>query len=259
MTTIQNPELFERLIAEALAQDFSGWDFSWLEGRWEEDDLPWDFCKIVFERSRSVQSLLDMGTGGGEMLSTLVPFPPQTWATEGYPPNVPVAQARLAPLGCWVVAVDGEDDKLPFKDATFDLIINRHESYAPKEVRRILKPGASFITQQVGGRHTIRLNEWLQETVDYEYADWALEKAVHQLEDAGFQILDAREAFPGKRFFDIGAVVFYLKIIAWQIEDFSVERYYDKLAALHNEIQTRGAFEASSHYFYIEARKKKER
>lgn len=255
MTTIQNLKLFERLIAEALAQDFSGWDFSCLDGRWEEAELPWDYRKVVFGCSRSVQSLLDMGTGGGEMLATLAPLPPQALATEGYPPNVPVARARLAPLGCRVVAVDGDEDDLPFEAETFDLVINRHESYFPLEVRRILKPRASFITQQVGGRHTIRLNEWLQETVYYEYADWDLEKAVRQLEEVGFQILDTREAFPCKKFFDIGAVVFYLKVIAWQIEDFSVERYYDRLAALHNEIQEHGSFEASSHYFYIEARK----
>lgn len=255
MPTIQNQELFQRLLADALAQDFSGWDFSYLDGRWEEDDLPWNYRQIVFKRSRSVHSLLDMGTGGGEMLSTLAPLPPRTWATEGYPPNLPVAHARLTPLGCQVAAVDESEEHLPFDDDTFDLVINRHESYLPAEVRRILRPGASFITQQVGGQHAIGLNKWLQETVDYKYADWTLEKATRQLREAGFKIVDARQAFPGLRFFDIGAIAFYLKVISWQVEDFSVERYYDKLAALHNEIQKRGALEVSSHYFYIEAYK----
>ncbi len=255
MTTIQNPKLFERLISDALAQDFSGWEFSYLKGRWQEDELPWNYREIVFERSHGLQSLLDIGTGGGEMLSTLAPLPPHTWATEAYPPNVPVAGARLHPLGCRVVAVESDEQALPFKDETFDLIIDRHECYSPAEVRRILKPGASFLTQQVGGRHSLRLNEWFQETVHYAYADWDLEKAVCQLEEAGFQILEAREAFHRQWFLDVGAVVFYLKVITWQIEDFTVERYYDKLVALHNEIQEHGAFEASSHYFYIEAQK----
>jgi hypothetical protein len=36
-------------------------------------------------------SLLDMGTGGGELLASMAPLP-DVWATEGYPPNVPIAR-----------------------------------------------------------------------------------------------------------------------------------------------------------------------
>jgi hypothetical protein len=32
---------FDQFVAEALAQDFSVWDFSWLHGRWYEEDPPW--------------------------------------------------------------------------------------------------------------------------------------------------------------------------------------------------------------------------
>lgn len=40
-----------------------------------------------------------MGTGGGEFLAGLQPLPPHTCATEGYPPNIPIAQQRLKRLG----------------------------------------------------------------------------------------------------------------------------------------------------------------
>jgi hypothetical protein len=66
---------------------------------------------------------------------------------------------------------------------------------------------------------------------------------------------DVREDFPALHFFDIGAVVFYLKVITWQIADFSVDRYHTKLLALHQHIQDTGALEISSHYFFIEAKK----
>lgn len=44
---------------------------------------------------RQVDSMLDMGAGGGEFLAMLTPLPRSTWATEGYRPNVTVARAKL--------------------------------------------------------------------------------------------------------------------------------------------------------------------
>jgi SAM-dependent methyltransferase len=78
------------------------------------------------------------------------PFPELAYATEAYAPNVPVAKKRLEPLGVRVTAID-DDDSLPFDDAGFDLVLNKHESFSPAEVRRILRPGGTFLTQQVGG------------------------------------------------------------------------------------------------------------
>ena len=40
------------------------------------------------------------------------------------------------------------------------------------------------------------------------------------------------EAFPKTQFADIGAIVFYAKVIPWEFPDFSVERYCDRLLAL---------------------------
>jgi len=71
---IMNQDTFESLIAEALQQDFSGWDFSYLQGRWHGNNPSWDYRQIVFDRSRQIHSLLDLGTGGVEVLSILIPF-----------------------------------------------------------------------------------------------------------------------------------------------------------------------------------------
>ncbi len=161
MTT--DPE-FERLIAAAEAYTMEGWDWSALEGRYVEAGPPWDYRAEVTALLSTAQTLLDMGTGGGEFLSSLASLPPECWATEAYPPNLPVAAARLGPLGVRVVAVD-DDNHLPLPDAHFDLVINRHESFDPHEVRRILRPGGRFISQQVGGQDNVELNRALQETV----------------------------------------------------------------------------------------------
>ena len=90
------------------------------------------------------KSMLDMGTGGGEFLSMLQPFPSTIYATEGYAPNVPIARKKLEPLGVTVVEVN-DDTALPFQDGQFNLILNQHESYAASEVKEsFLKMGFSL-------------------------------------------------------------------------------------------------------------------
>ena len=152
---------FEQLIQEALAHSFSGWNFSWLDGRWHEVAPSWNYRQMVEDKTKNAASLLDMGTGGGEFLSSLPNLPPMTYATEGYAPNIPVAKERLEPLGIKVAQVV-DDNALPLPSTAFDLVVNRHESYALPEVLRILRPGGLFLTQQVGPRDCIELNQYLE-------------------------------------------------------------------------------------------------
>ena len=235
---------------------FAGWDFSHLAGKMVEDHaLPWDYRATVCSHLNTAQSLLDMGTGGGEFLASLQPLPPAVYATEGYPPNIPVARQRLEPLGVRVVEVS-EDGILSFQDQQFDLVINRHESYEPQELFRVLKPSGHFVTQQVGGLNNLDLNAALQAShADFGMTYWNLDYAVKQIENAGLRVLEQREAFPVTRFFDVGAIVYYLKVISWQIPDFSVEKYFEQLLELQRRIQTDGNLRVSSHRFFIVARK----
>ncbi len=96
---------FDDLVAEALAAPVAGWDFSWMEGRSSTQPPPWSYEEIVSEHAAAAQAMLDMGTGGGELLAGLAARAPVTVATEAWAPNVPVAAARLAPLGIAVVQV----------------------------------------------------------------------------------------------------------------------------------------------------------
>ena len=244
------------------AQPFKGWEFAHLQGRMVEEPLPWDYARMVLEALPAAEALLDMGTGGGEFLSSLRPLPPGTRATEGYAPNVRIARERLEPLGIKVYEVE-DDARLPFGEAEFDLVINRHESYEPIEVHRILRPGGRFVTQQVGGRNNTDLNAMLGAPEAGEPGlgmpvgtpDWNLAHARRALEDAGFEVRDAREAFPLISFADVGAVVYYLKAIPWQIPDFSVDRYFDRLKDLGRDAQRKGYITVRGHRFLLDATK----
>lgn len=251
---IQQEGLFNFLLADANTP-FAGWNFSYITatGRMVEAPLPWSYASILLNQFRNTQSLLDMGTGGGEYLSFLQPLPAHTCATEGYAPNVPIARQLLEPLGVKVYEAKG-NSTLPFADNQFDLVINRHEAYSVREVWRILKPGGQFITQQVGGSNCVELNSLLGAPT-YQYANWQLDYAVQELQDAGWHIAMQKEDRPITRFFDVGALIYYLKAIPWQVSDFSVEKYFDKLVKLHNRIQQEQYFDVHYHRFLIIARK----
>ena len=245
---------FEDLIRKAEEAHFSGWDFSWLNDRLAEDPLPWDYRRILLDYLPSAAALLDMGTGGGEFLSALPNRPANTHATESYPPNIKLAKERLEPLGIRVHPI-ADDHNLPLPKDSFDLVINRHESYHPQEIHRILKPGGIFITQQVGGEDNLALNHFLAPNIGLEYGDWYLKKAVTGLTQAGLQVLMQQEAKPENRFLDIGAVVYYLKVIEWQIPGFDVEKARDRLYAMHQDIDKNGYFAANYHRFILVAKK----
>ncbi len=89
----------------------------------------------------------------------------------------------------------------------------------------------------------------------FEFIDWGPAVAVQQLQAAGLAVVEQLEAFPETRVADIGAVVYYLRAIPWQIEGFTVEGYRVKLLALHSQILRDNGLTLHSHRFYIEARK----
>lgn len=240
---------FELLIEEA-QRPFLGWGFSYVKDRMVTAPLKWSYTTEILPVLRQVNSLLDMGTGGGEFLSMLQPFPEKTCATEAHDPNVPVAKKRLESLGVEIVGISG-DENLPFEDGIFDLIINRHESYSPSEVHRILSEEGIFLTQQVGAHNDDGLREFFLNDKVSDYPEWTADFAANQLENNGFKILKKKECFPIKRFFDVGAIVFYLLAVPWEVPGFTVEKYRDKLFKLHTIISDSEYIDYVSHRFLI--------
>lgn len=83
---------FEELVAEAAAVPLTGWDFGWQSGRTAGSEPSWSYPEMAGELLRDCDALLDVDTGGGELLAALAPLPARTTAVEGWRPN-------LAPRG----------------------------------------------------------------------------------------------------------------------------------------------------------------
>jgi len=242
-------------VAEAEAAPIHGWDFSWLEGRASEDRPSWHYAELVADRAGAVDALLDLQSGGGEMLGRLPRFPPLTVAVEGWKPNGAIAGAHLGPLGVFVVAADTDIPFFPFADATFDLVTSRHPvDVCWPEIARVLRPSGTYLSQQVGPHSVGELTEFmLGPQPPGSLRDPELAKS--SAEDAGLRVVDLRVERPRIVFNDIGAVVYFLRLVVWFIPDFTVYGYRDQLLALHERIDRDGPFIAHSARFLIEAKK----
>jgi SAM-dependent methyltransferase len=247
------PDDFDALVAEAEAAPIAGWDFSWLDGRATEERPPWGYARMVASRLPDVDGLLDVQTGGGEMLASVRPLPPRTVATEPWPPNVSVAARRLVPLGAHVVAADGPE--LPFRDDSFDLVVSRHPTVTPwPAIARVLRPGGTFLSQQIGADNVEELGATIRGPRP-PAPTRGPERERRGAEANGMEVVDVREAALRCVFDDIAAVVYFLRLVVWIVPGFSVDRYRTELRALHDRMRAEGPFVATSHRFLIEARK----
>ncbi len=236
--------------------NITGWDFTPLtkSGRMQESPLPWDYHATVKEYIPGVIRMLDMGTGGGEFLMTLLPLPKESFATERYEPNVKIAEENLKPIGVKVIS-GYKDNALPFENNFFDLVINRHEYYDPAEVHRILKLGGYFITQQVKGNCDNSITDLFASNNDNDFKEWCFDKATVELKNYGFEILNKGEAIGFTIFSDIEALVSYIKVINWLVPDFSIEKYSETLNKVKLIIEEKGCFKSTLDRFFLVSKK----
>lgn len=237
---------FDDLISEALAAPVGGWNFSWIEGRSSTEPPPWSYEEIVAAHAAEARAMLDMGTGGGEVLASLKARAPVTVATEAWAPNVTVARERLAPLGITVVQVEGAPDnmdqpaqqggELPFGDQEFDLVINRHEAFLATEVARVLEPGGTFLTQQADSGSYDDLRAALGQGEQAATPSW-LGLAVEQCEAAGLTVVDAKRGDERLSLHDVGALVYFLRVVPWAAPGFEPRDERAALQSIHERLQ----------------------
>lgn len=232
-----------------------GWDFSHIHGRYEEEqDLPWDYESVVRHYLTQDTELLDCDTGGGEFLLSLKHPYCKTSATEGYPPNVAICKETFAPLGVHFTECNNAS-AIPFSDASFDMIINRHGDFDPTELYRLLKNDGIFVTEQVGGENDRDLVDMVLPGTEKPFPHLNLKEQRKAFESAGFQILQAEEAFRPILFYDVAAFVWFARIVEWEFPGFSVDSCFENLLKMHKIIENDGRITGTIHRYLIVARK----
>jgi SAM-dependent methyltransferase len=246
---------FDELVAEAAAARIDGWDFSWLDGRASERRPSWGYQRLMSQRLTTASAGLDIDTGGGEVLAGATSFPPTMVATESWPPNAAMATALLHPRGVVVVATRDEPT-LPFADQAFDLVTSRHATVVRwSEIARVLRPGGSYLAQQIGPATMKELFEYFLGPQPAKWAELEPDVQTAQAQAAGLEVVQMRMERLRSEFFDIGAVIYFLRKVIWTVPDFTVELYRERLRAMHEQIEADGVFVAHATRLLVEARK----
>jgi SAM-dependent methyltransferase len=213
------------------ARAFTGWNFDDLDVTPIEATPPWNYAAIARRRALTAPRVLDIATGGGEVLSRIIAEPRRrVVATERWHVNAPLARDRLRPVGVQVVRA--RSSQLPFDDSSFDLVIDRHEGIDPAEVMRVLGGRGAFITQQVWRNQWVELRDFFQKT------DWGdhLKAYRRAFRGAGYDVLvqehDWKAAYGG-----VGEVVFMMLVTPWEFPDFDLERDIDDVLRMEDALR----------------------
>jgi SAM-dependent methyltransferase len=172
------------------------------------------------------------------------------------------AASRLRAVGIPVVRDEGAPDnaaldpacgRLPFRDEAFDLVTNRHEAFQAAEVRRVLAPGGTFITQQVDCHCYDELYRVLGLAVPDQPSSW-LPLARAQLQEAGLIVETAAAGEERYLFHDVAALIYYLRVVSWAVPGFTLDHFAARLRELH-ETPTAWPVENRQQRFLVVARK----
>lgn len=247
---------YEELVSEAEAADVDGWGFDWLTGRATEERPPWGFARLLAQRLATVESALDLDTGGGEVVGEAGVLPSRMVVTEAWPPNAARARERLGPRGVEVVetSIDGP---IPLEDNSFQLVSSRHPVRPDwPEIHRVLEPDGHYFAQHVGPASGFELIEHFlgplpEDVRQGRHPDDEATAAQH----AGLSVVDLRTATCRMEFFDIGAVVWTLRKLVWWVPDFGVARYDRELRELDAQMRSGKPFVAHSTRHLFDARR----
>ena len=137
----------------AATPPLKGWDFSDLD---VQETPHWCFEDVVHSFLDASFSVLDLGTGGGEVFAGFSPHIHRGLGIDGSESRLEAALTQDAPNLSWALM---SNTGLATRDACFDLVLAKHTDYDPAEVVRVLRPGGYFITQQMGDNDTASIFE----------------------------------------------------------------------------------------------------
>ncbi|MFN8618264.1 MAG: methyltransferase domain-containing protein [Dehalococcoidia bacterium] len=229
----------ELLAAQGYARQATGWDLGFIDAAHIGPPLPWDYEAEAKDALQRAKSAVDLGTGGGEVLSRIakaVRFARLT-ATEQWPPNARLAYDCLRPLGIATVWCEAEGTRTPFRPASFDLVLDRHEALNPEEVHRVLQPGGTLLTQQCTPDTWPELHRYFDRAARFPdhyrgYAD--------ALRALGYAVELDRHDFE-TRFASLSELVQMLIVAPWYVPDLDVEKDIEALRRLEAELSDGGS------------------
>lgn len=192
-----------------------GWDWSRL--RVVRDPIPFDYVEIVRAIVHPADQVLDIGTGGAEVLLALELPAASTIAIDHQLRMALVAGDRIAASNQTVQLAVADAGALPFSAECFDRVLCRHATADPPEVAPVLRPGGVYVNQEVGARNTQSLFDALGWGSNWEqFSDDPIPPRDRHALAAEFEALGCRtlridEYEVGHAFVDLESLVLFLQ------------------------------------------------
>ncbi|KXY70832.1 class I SAM-dependent methyltransferase [Bacillus anthracis] len=171
----------------------NGWDFSKIKCETVGDT--WDFYGEVKERCKLTDTLLDVGTGGGENVLNIASSAKLLIGIDNSNGMIETAYSNLKISGVKNVEFfQMNSEALTFPPVHFDIASSCHAPFIASELANVMKQGAFFLTQQVSEHDKLNLKEAFGRGQCLGERDGILkEKYMSELISAGFEVVQVRE------------------------------------------------------------------
>ncbi|GAA4267761.1 class I SAM-dependent methyltransferase [Frondihabitans peucedani] len=179
-----------------------GWDFSRMSD-WRAP-VPWSYEDVVGERLAPRHDVLDIGTGGGEILRS---FANRIHTGLGIDIDQQMVQvARENADNPPNVGFRRSSHLLEDVQEVFDVVLSRHAPFSVDAFASHLKDGGVFITQQVGERNMANVKAALGQSVPAPVTR-------ETFDDSALTLLEFREYDVTYIVPDIDSLVFWLRAL----------------------------------------------
>lgn len=235
-----------------------GWDFSQIDSRMKSYGKKWNFTRILRDYVNKKTVLLDLGTGGGEMLLGIAPFVKKAYGIDHSESMVKTAKNNLRKSLLKDVEFKFADTKkIPFLDKSFDVVSCRHAPFYVKEVFRVMKPGGIFITQQVGEKDKQNIKKIFGRGQSFgEKAGTLMNHYVKELKYSGFKIIRRGIYNATEYYANMEDMIFLLRNTPI-IPDFDTKNDEKNLRKLEKKYGSKKGIKTNSYRFIIIAEKSK--
>lgn len=170
----------------------NGWDFSKVKCIYE--GVQWDFYHEVSLRCTKSDTLLDIGTGGGEALLSIADLASQLIGVDNSAGMIETAHANMLNSGKSNVGFLRMDaGKLEFPENYFNIVSCRHSPFCANEVAKVLVQDGFFLTQQVSEGDKLNVKEAFGRNLGATPNGTLMNKYVNELREAGFSDVHSYE------------------------------------------------------------------